>query len=203
MMELVKLRQQQQNTREYLQVMEQRLRKTEMKQQQMLGFLARAVKNPNFVQQLVQYKDIRKEFEEAITRKRRRQIDQGLGNSIEVGEQLGQAEADGMPFVKIEPEEFGDVGEFEVSELDKLAMDTQGASGQRQENPEEECIERGDEHAESKDKHSVDEVFWEKFFNEDTDGEDIHILGGTHGEEVEDVHVLAEQLGFLSSSTPK
>ena len=47
MVELVKLRQQQQNTRTYIQSMEDRLRKTEGKQQQMMTLLARAMQNLN------------------------------------------------------------------------------------------------------------------------------------------------------------
>ncbi|KAK0606802.1 hypothetical protein LWI29_004552 [Acer saccharum] len=199
--ELVKLRQQQQNSREYLQVMEQRQRRSEMKQQQMMGFLAKAMKNPNFVQQLVQQKDIRKEFEEAITTKRRRKIDQSHDNNIiEVGELLGQVdEEEEMPFVKIEPKEYGDdIAEFEEYELDKLALDMQGLSEiSGRNNPEE----RGDhhEHAGSKGKHIVDVGFWENFMNEDIDEQEMDILVG-EGEEVEDVDVLVEQLGFLSSS---
>ena len=77
MMELVKLRQQQQSTRAYLQTMEQRLQGTEIKQQQMMAFLARAMQKPAFIQQLVQQKEKRKELEEAMTKKRRRPIDQG------------------------------------------------------------------------------------------------------------------------------
>ncbi|XP_044484183.1 heat stress transcription factor A-6b-like [Mangifera indica] len=92
MVELVKLRRQQQITREYLHVMEQRLRKSEMKQQQMVSFLARAMQNPHYVPQFVQQKDRRKEFEEVICRKKRQRIDQGPSN-----------------FVKMEPEENGDM----------------------------------------------------------------------------------------------
>ncbi|TXG72122.1 hypothetical protein EZV62_000701 [Acer yangbiense] len=203
--ELVKLRQQQQNSREYLQVMEQRRRRSEMKQQQMMGFLAKAMKNPNFVQQLVQQKDIRKEFEEAITTKRRRKIDQSHDNNIiEVGELLGQVdEEEEIPFVKIEPGEYGDdIAEFEEFELDKLALDMQGLSEiSGRNNPEEEYIERGGhhEHAGSKGKHIVDVGFWENFMNEDIDEQEMDILVGK-GEEVEDVDVLVEQLSFLSSS---
>ncbi|KAI9089742.1 hypothetical protein K1719_029035 [Acacia pycnantha] len=78
MLELVKLRQQQQNTKTYLQQMEGRLKRTEQKQQQMMNFLARSMQNPNFVQQLVQQKEWnKKELEEEISKKRRRTIDQG------------------------------------------------------------------------------------------------------------------------------
>ncbi|XP_062108301.1 heat stress transcription factor A-6b-like isoform X2 [Humulus lupulus] len=83
MVELVKLRQQQQNTKTYLQTMEDRLKRTELKQQQMIYFLAKAMKNPGFVRQLMEQKDKRKELEEAIRSKRRRQaIEQGNVNSV-------------------------------------------------------------------------------------------------------------------------
>ncbi|KAK7393722.1 hypothetical protein VNO78_22286 [Psophocarpus tetragonolobus] len=77
MVELLKLRQQQQNTRNQLQSMETRLKRTEQKQQQMMKFLARAMQNPNFLQQLVQRRELRKELEESFSNKRRRPIDQG------------------------------------------------------------------------------------------------------------------------------
>ncbi|CAL0303223.1 unnamed protein product [Lupinus luteus] len=73
MVEVVNLRQQHQNTRNTLQEMENRLQKTEQKQQHMMKFLARAMQNPNFMQQLVQ----QKELEEAISKKIRLNIDQG------------------------------------------------------------------------------------------------------------------------------
>ncbi|KAL3634469.1 hypothetical protein CASFOL_021523 [Castilleja foliolosa] len=51
MVELVKLRQQQQKTKIHLEEMEQSLQGTELKQQQTMRFLARAIKNPTFLQQ--------------------------------------------------------------------------------------------------------------------------------------------------------
>ena len=77
MVELVKLRQKQQNTRAHLKAMEERLSGTEMKQRQMMGFLARSMQNPIFLQQLALQKDRRKEIEEDICRKKRRAIEQG------------------------------------------------------------------------------------------------------------------------------
>ncbi|XP_078437201.1 heat stress transcription factor A-2b-like [Wolffia australiana] len=76
MSELVKLRQENHSTRTYLQAMEERIQGTEQKQQQMMTFLARAIQNPAFIQQLVQQKERRMEIEEAINKKRRRPIDQ-------------------------------------------------------------------------------------------------------------------------------
>ena len=188
MVELVKLRQQQQNTRNYIQSMEDRLRKTDGKQQQMMNFLARAMQNPNFLQQLAQQKERRKELQDAITKKRRQLTDQGPSD-LEIGV-LGQG-GEGN-FVKVEPHDFGDVSEFEVSELDRLVMDMHGLSG-CQNNPEEEQIERGGEH-ESRDMiKDFDEGLWENLLNEGIE-EEIGIMG-VDQENDEDLHVLAEHMG--------
>ncbi|KAM0924669.1 hypothetical protein ACQ4PT_004625 [Festuca glaucescens] len=96
MAEVVKLRQEQQNTRSNLQAMEQRLQGTEQKQQQMMSFLARVMQNPEFIRQLISQSDMRKELEEAISNKRRRRIDKGpeavdsmgTGSSLEQGSQV-------------------------------------------------------------------------------------------------------------------
>ncbi|XP_027363442.1 heat stress transcription factor A-6b-like [Abrus precatorius] len=189
MVELVKLRQQQQNTRAHLKEMEGRLKRTEQKQQQMMNFLARAMQNPNFVQQLVQQKEWRKELEEAFSKKRRRPIDQGPSNVVEV-DALGCAE-ECSTFVKLEHQENNDdkLLEFEVSEMD-LALNMEGPSGS-QKNMEEDL-----DHiqTEIRDGRDIDDVFWQDLLNEGIVDQDA--LG------VEDVDVLAEQLGYLAS-TPK
>ncbi|KAJ7972740.1 Heat shock transcription factor [Quillaja saponaria] len=157
MMELVKLRQQQQNNRAYLKAMEQRLQCTEIKQRQMMAFLARAMQNPSFVEQLVLQKENRKELEEAITKKSRRPIDQGH-TSICVGESSRGRE--GPNPIKIEPLEFGDYG-FEVSELEVLAMEMQGMGRGKRE------LEEMQDELESQgclDKE-FDERFWEELFS--------------------------------------
>ncbi|OIW11280.1 hypothetical protein TanjilG_28371 [Lupinus angustifolius] len=178
MMELVKLRHQQQHTRSYLQEMEERLRGTEMKQQQMMAFLARAMRNPTFIQQLVQQKEKRKELEEAITKKRRRPIDQGPSSSV-----------------KVEPVEFGEYG-YGVSELEMLAMEMQGfGRGMREhEDGHHEALE--EESQERLDKE-LDEGFWEELFSENFESElDMPI---SQGDQDEDVNVLASRLGYLGS----
>lgn len=187
MMELVKLRQQQQNTRSYLEAMEQRLQGTEMKQQQMMAFLARAMRNPTFIQQL-QQKEKRKELEEAMTKKRRRPIEQG---SRGVGECSSSGE--GRNTVKVEPPEFGEYG-FEVSELEVLAMEMQGfGRGMRE---QEEGLEALEVTQEKLDKE-LDEGFWEELFSENFEGElDIPTSQGDD----EDVNVLVSRLGYLGSS---
>ncbi|KAM0890721.1 hypothetical protein ACQ4PT_026817 [Festuca glaucescens] len=81
--EVVKLRHEQQATKDHVQAMEERLMAAEQKHAQMMGFLARAMRSPWFFQHLVQQQDKRKELEDAISKKRRRPIDNvpfyGLG----------------------------------------------------------------------------------------------------------------------------
>lgn len=94
MAEVVKLRQEHQNTRSDLQAMEEKLQDTEQKQQQMMAFMARVMQNPDFMRQLISQREMRKELEDAISKKRRRHIDQGheagsmgTGSSLEQGPQ--------------------------------------------------------------------------------------------------------------------
>ncbi|KAK9086987.1 hypothetical protein Syun_029381 [Stephania yunnanensis] len=189
MVELVKLRQQQQNTRAQLQLMEQRLQGTERKQQQMMTFLARAMQNPTFIQQLIQQKNRRKQLEEAISKKRRRPIEQGqLGEAI--GESSG-GDFGGESSVKVEPQELGKMYGFGASELETLAMEMQGIGRFRDDGGEEQESE-----LESRD-HGLDDGFWQELFNERFSNGN-----GTHDveEEEEDVNILADRLGYLGSS---
>ncbi|KAK7345909.1 hypothetical protein VNO77_16525 [Canavalia gladiata] len=188
MVELVKLRQQQQNTRSHLQSMESRLQKTEQKQQQMMHFLARAMKNPDFLQQLVQQKEWKKELEEALCKKRRRPIDQGPCN-VEVTE-LNYAE-ECSAFIKLGPQEYNDMSELEICDMD-LVVNLEEQSGSQKNNEEEKLgaeLESGNE--------DIEEVFWEDFLNEST-AQDLLVLK----EDDDDLSVLVEELGYLAS-TPK
>lgn len=180
MVELVKLRQQQQSTRAHIQAMEGRIKRTEQKQQQMMSFLARAVQNPNFLQQLAQQKEWRKELEEAVSKKRRRPIDQGPC-------ELEHAE-DSSEFVKLEQShEYSDkLVEFEVSDLD-YALNIEGQCGsQNMMNVEQDHV-----HLRRSSDQNIDEVFWQDLLDEG--------IGDQHVLDVEDVDVLAEQLGYLAS----
>ncbi|KDP21399.1 hypothetical protein JCGZ_21870 [Jatropha curcas] len=184
MMELVRLRHQQQNTRAYIQAMEQRLQGTEIKQQQMMQFLARAVRNPAFLQQLTQQKDKRKELEEAITKKRRRPIE--LGQRSNGDSSHGDGSQCNINTIKTEPQESADYG-IGVSELEALALEMQGYSRARR--GEEEEGEEEAEPPESGDRE-LDDGFWDELLSE----------GNGEGEEEEGVDVLAERLGYLGSS---
>ncbi|XP_057964549.1 heat stress transcription factor A-7a-like [Malania oleifera] len=182
MLELLKLRQQQQNTRAHLQAMELRLQGTELKQQQMMNFLARAMQNPAFIQQLIQQKEKGKELEEAICKKRRRPIDRGRNGG-------------GPTPIKIEPLEFGDPHGFELSELEALALEMQGLGRARREIEEEqEELEQPD----SRDKE-LDEGFWEELLNLRLEAE-LDVPATEQDESEVDVNVLAERLGYLGPS---
>lgn len=207
MMELVKLRQQQQNTRSFLQAMEQRLQATEMKQQQMMNFLAWAMQNPAFLQQLVQQKEKRKELEEALSKKRRRPIDQGQKGHLHCGESSRYASVTsgssvplGMGHVKAEPLDFGSYGYDQydplgpVSELEALALEMQGYNRGGTELGEE---RRGGLDQFEGDDKELDEEFWEELLNERFKAAASSDQGG---EEQEDVNVLADRLGYLGSS---
>ncbi|XP_024982073.1 heat stress transcription factor A-7a-like isoform X2 [Cynara cardunculus var. scolymus] len=140
MTELVKLRQQQQNTRSHLKEMELRLKGTEKKRQKMMGFLAKALQNPEFIQKLASHGE-RKNLAEAFMKERRkRPIDHG-SNRVNIMESSETSN------------EFGD-----LSELEELALEMQGV-GRLKRSQEEEA----------KDLSGVqefDEEFWEELFSE-------------------------------------
>lgn len=187
-MELIKLRQQQQNTRAHLQAMEKRIKGTELKQKQMMNFLAKVMRNPSFMQRLVQ-QGRTKELEAALSKKRRL-IDQGPKCTVD-------AQGEGTS-VKIEPQDYnGDIAAFEVSELDKLAMDMQGLSKTGKTRVNEQVEEEGRKDRSGNEALDVEEI-WEEFLNEELDEEDMTLLGA-EGDEEEDVNLLVEQLSDLVS----
>ncbi|XP_064963947.1 heat stress transcription factor A-2b-like isoform X2 [Musa acuminata AAA Group] len=157
--ELVKLRQEQQNTRNHLKDMEEKVLATEQKQQQMMTFLARFMRNPSFLQQLVEQKERIKELEEAISKKRRRLIDRAPEND-DVG-------TSGNPKLnistKIEAEVIHDSHVEEVSSLGSLALEIQ------------ELVDKNNqEQFELQDVKSdaeLNDEFWEDLLNEGIDGE--------------------------------
>ncbi|ONK60510.1 uncharacterized protein A4U43_C08F19250 [Asparagus officinalis] len=141
MNEVIKLRQEQQNTRAHLQAMEERLKGTEQKQQQMMTFLAKAMQNPNLLQQFAQKEQHRKELEEAINKKRRRRIE-FRPDDVE-------------PVLELEGEGLKDLYQFEGSELESLTIGREALEndGEVIEDVEEESGELNDD-------------FWEELLNE-------------------------------------
>lgn len=83
MMEVSRLRQEEQKARGYIQAMEQRVNGAEKKQRHMMSFLRQAVHNPSLLQQLL---DKRKELDEAA-------IDQASLVKTESSEHVSELEA--------------------------------------------------------------------------------------------------------------
>lgn len=150
MNELVKLRQQQQNTRLHLQEMELRLRRTEKKQQQMMRFLAKAMQNPDFIDQLVQQKERGKELDGGgdVSQKRLRLIEAGETSRSNKG--LNNR-------VKLELDEFC---RPQVSELEALALEMQRLGKAK---PAHGDGDGSDEHRE------LDEGFWQELLDDGCD----------------------------------
>ncbi|KAK1428332.1 hypothetical protein QVD17_17165 [Tagetes erecta] len=170
MMELVKLKQQQQTTRAQLQAMEIRLQGTEQKQQKMMNFLAKAMQNPDFVQKLVEHGK-RKEFQEAIKKH--------IGESSQSG--------GGSKLIKNEPEELiMESSSFQLSELDALALEIQGF-GRLKRNQDDEQHNKDLEF--DGGEKELDDEFWEELFSERCDEQSADV-----------VNFLADKLDFLSSS---
>ncbi|KVH94351.1 hypothetical protein Ccrd_003584 [Cynara cardunculus var. scolymus] len=116
------------------------LKGTEKKRQKMMGFLAKALQNPEFIQKLASHGE-RKNLAEAFMKERRkRPIDHG-SNRVNIMESSETSN------------EFGD-----LSELEELALEMQGV-GRLKRSQEEEA----------KDLSGVqefDEEFWEELFSE-------------------------------------
>lgn len=68
--EVMRLRQQQQDSRAQMAAMQDRLQGTERKQQHMMEFLARVLGNPAFIKNLVLHQEQRKEIQGGDTKKR-------------------------------------------------------------------------------------------------------------------------------------
>lgn len=189
MAELVKLRQEQQATRAHLQVMEERLQGTEQKQQQMMTFLARAMQNPSFLQQLAQQNERRKELEDAINRKRRRRIERGPDNST--GESSGSYVIDSP--IEMDEMKENEIHQHEVPELENLAFEMQELGRDGDEEPEVQQMDV------SKGKEEINDEFWDELLNEGL-GEDI---GASEVESHQNIKALDGQLGYLESTIPK
>ncbi|CAN4091259.1 unnamed protein product [Withania somnifera] len=203
MMELVELKQHQQTTKSYIKSMEEKLKRTEQKQQQMMNFLAKAMQNPKFLEQMMQQKERRKELEEEIRNKRRRQIDhQGPRNVGELGHSVDNS--DGNFNIKMEPHEYcyGSINGFYDLELERsLAMSMQGSSGNTLNLDQEDYNIEKEDHMENfgSGNKSIDEGFWEGLLDENVEDE-INLLDIEGENEEAHINILAHQLGFLGSS---
>ncbi|KAJ7958372.1 Heat shock transcription factor [Quillaja saponaria] len=99
MTEIIRLRQQQQNSSEQITAMEDRIQATDRKQQRTLPFLAKALNNPTFVQQITQKSSHSRELQGVeIGRKRRLTASPSLENLQEEAVPLAMAIPNGHIF---------------------------------------------------------------------------------------------------------
>ncbi|CAM8988390.1 unnamed protein product [Rhodiola kirilowii] len=178
MLELVKIRQQQQSNKSYLESMEQRLKGTEVKQQQLMGFLAKAIRNPSFMQQLIQQREVRKKnLLLELAANKRRHIDHQQGQMVVKSESL-----EDHHYINFETPN---------QQLDMmLGMNMQsGSSSSNLEGHQQVPQIVGEDH-----ESSLDQVFWEEFLN-DTTGVDLSFLGGEGDQDDGDEENMFDQFG--------
>ncbi|KAG0496319.1 hypothetical protein HPP92_001010 [Vanilla planifolia] len=182
MAELVKLRQEQQHTRAHLKAMEDRLKETEQRQLQMMGFLVRAMHSPEFMQQLCLQNEKRRELVEAIAKKRRRPIEE----ADDPGD-MGSSTAEASSSRSLLDEQVS--RSCDVPQLKgELGMhDFQGLEQQS--------------HPETKHEEELNDEFWDELLNEGI-GEEAS-MSDVRGTEDQNVDLLAQELNHLSSSNPK
>ncbi|TVU41777.1 hypothetical protein EJB05_15325 [Eragrostis curvula] len=187
MSEVVKLRQEQQNTKANLKAMEDRLQGSEQKQLQMMAFLARVMRNPEFLKQLMSQNEMRKELQEAISKKRRRRIDQGPEvDDLGASSSLEQ----GSPLLFDPP----DPAEFLV---DGIPTDIGNSALDAEVLVEPQTIDLGiSEQQQHIPQADFNEDFWEQLLNVGLAEEDDNPVIE------DDMNVLSEKMGYLNSDSP-
>ncbi|KAF3447544.1 hypothetical protein FNV43_RR12730 [Rhamnella rubrinervis] len=197
MAEIVKLKQQQQNSREQVLTMVDRLQATEKKQQLIMTFLAKALQSPTFIQQLVKRNGQGRSLDGVeIGRKRRL----AASPSVENLQQEAVSRAAGTDQVmnyttKQEQEDFAAV-ESEMETFFSAALDNESSSA-IQEDPTASSIPT----AIGGNLGSVNEEIWEELLSDDlvtgNPEEEAVVLGGDSelDVEVEDLVVEPDEWG--------
>ncbi|TQE11123.1 hypothetical protein C1H46_003129 [Malus baccata] len=187
MTEIVKLRQQQHNSREQVMAMKGRLLATEKKQQQMTTFLAKALNSPSFLQHLVEKNaKNRKLHGIEIGRKRRLAASPGLENLQEapiIDVEDYSANQDLGELANMEP----DIENF----LSTAALDNKLSSGIKDPNPSLVPTSTTGGHLDS-----VSETIWEELWSDDLIGgnpeEEVIVVGDESEIDVEADDLVAE-----------
>ncbi|XP_023537299.1 heat shock factor protein HSF30-like [Cucurbita pepo subsp. pepo] len=182
--ELVRLRQQHQSSREQVMAMEDRLQKAESKQKQIMTFLSKALKNPSFIQKLIHSNQIRELTSVGIGRKRRLTASSSLENlqdeTILAAVKQEQLETPEPDMESLLTANFEDESSSEIKDVDhsihEEILDELWNEDLMAENPEEEGVMVGDQ--------SEIDVEVEDLIDEPPDW-------------TEDLEELVDQMGFL------
>ncbi|WOK96995.1 hypothetical protein Cni_G05703 [Canna indica] len=186
MLEIVKLRQQQQASRAQLLEIERRMRSTERRQQQTMTFLARVLRNPTFARRLM------------LRGEQQRQLVGGAGRKRRLPE---NPISDDLPATVD--------GIAVSSEMEKLLFnvvdDSRGSSSVMGQNEETPPLEPVDQNAAGDDDLTWEDLLHESFLMDGETEEDEHSdveveeLAAEQLEWGEDVKHLVEQMGYLRS----
>lgn len=191
MAEIVRLRQQQQDSREKAMAMENRLLSTERKQQHMMNFLAKALNNPTFVNQFVHRNIERKRLGKVeIGRKRRLTASPSLEN--------------------LQGEEAEVTLESDIETLFSAAMDNESSSNINDHIATSVATTSG---GGGGNFDTVNESIWEQLLSDNLIGEEEVVLGDESEVDVEvddlvakpdewgdDLKDLVDQMGYLRSN---
>ncbi|KAJ9168214.1 hypothetical protein P3X46_019766 [Hevea brasiliensis] len=168
MAEIVKLRQQQQQSRETIAAMEDRLQTTERKQQQIMIFLAKALNNPLFIHQLSQRRTQRRELRGVeIGRKRRLTASPSVENLQDEVASMAMGVGQVVDYTNQEP---GTI-EAEIDTFFSAALDDESSSDVR------DPVAGSTQGSSVDNLGSVNETILEELLNDDT-------IGGNPSEEV-------------------
>ncbi|KAK3150556.1 hypothetical protein QOZ80_3AG0234740 [Eleusine coracana subsp. coracana] len=204
--EVVKLRQEQQSTRADMRAMEARLQRAEGKQVQMMGFLARAMHNPGFFQDLdrLRIRELEEE-DDAFSHKRRRPIDivpfAAAAQHQQRGEELGSSAFLVGPSGG-ELEKLSSSQPAGSSELENLALNIQGLGKRKQDHDQQAGGGRNNNDQGGETAELTDD-FWEELLNEGMKDELSVPEMERRRPPGRYVDVLAQKLSYLSNSTAK
>lgn len=209
--EIVKLRQQQQNSRAQLIAMEERFQSTEKKQQQILTFLAKALKNANFIQQFAERNTQNRELLGAdIRRKRRLTASPSVENLQDDPVTVAVPSEPVVDYSTQEQDELATI-ESEIETFFSATHDNESSSDNK------EPISSSIPPASGSNLGSVSDTIWEDLLNEDLvhGNPDEEVIFGDQSqtdapvedlvpqsdEWAEGLENLVDQLGYLGSKS--
>ncbi|KAJ4760444.1 Heat stress transcription factor A2b [Rhynchospora pubera] len=202
MTELVKLRQEQQTTRAHLKAMEDRLQGTEQKQQQMMAFLARVMRNPELLHQLISQNEKRKELQEEISKKRRRRIDQ----RTEIDDAGASSSTEQETVMKIDEGLSVPNGLFGLEMVQGVGLGLGLDEGGEESLLLDPSVDLPEEEAKVElPGEDLNDDFWEELLNDGVGDEKASgFRMAEQGSRNDDqMSLLADKMGYLSSNSPR